>query len=70
MMKSSSPPLSPKPKRGRPPTEKGQRSERLLITLHTDELDLLREVAKKPITFVREAALEKARVILGDKDRG
>lgn len=60
MMTSSNPPRSPKPKRGRPPTEKGQRGVRVTVTFHEDEYKAIKAMAKKPTTFIHDAAVAAA----------
>lgn len=53
--------------RGRPKTEKGARPDRTTITWHSEEVEVIRtaaeKVGKKPITFVRDAALTAAKAI-------
>ena len=55
-----------KRKPGRPPSLKGKRPHVVKVSLHADELQALMEVTNAPAQYLREAGLDKAKLISND----
>ena len=55
-----------KRKPGRPPSPKGPRPHIVKVSLHADELKALMEVTNAPAQYLREAGLDKAKLISND----